>query len=628
MPNIDFKAFELIQGFKSFDKAQSFSFDDLKGGFYFVTGDNQIEPSLGANGAGKSTLWDALCWVLFEKTPTKLKAGDIHCWGSKRKTIVSLRFEVDGTGYLLTRAWNPNKVCLSEEGEPAKVVTNDDIVALIGFDFEAFLYSVLISQFSSKFFDLKPSEKMEVFSSVMESTLACWLGFSDKAKDKRGKLEASILESQHMITNLEGQLVSLEGQDYSEQIEEWERVKRVALAEIERGIKEAKADIKDFKVKAKGYSKSIASMTKKVASLNAKGIALADELVEIKEEEVEVINLMAVVVAEKSTLNNGVRKYSGLDGTCPTCLQEVDEKVLAKEVKRIEKELAKIEEEEEEIKEVRGELVEQIGNIEDDMTKLRDSVRDLGRELNKEESIVEKVEDRIIDLEDDIDSFSEKYDKKMEEDNPYEKLESDKKDKIKKVTVNKNEQERILLLRESDYQIYNYWVTGFKDIRYMILSEALHELEIQINSSLTRLGLCDWEIILSVDKVNKSKTITKGFTVLIKSPTNDELVPFEAWSGGEGQRLRLAGTLGMIDFISGRMGFTTNIEIFDEPTKFIGGSGIEDLITVLGSRAASLGKKVFMIDHKNLETFGEFDGSIKVVKDEDGSRIEIDEAGQ
>lgn len=624
MPNIDFKAFEIIQGFKSFDAAQAFSFDDLKGGFYFVTGENQLEPSLGANGAGKSTLWDALCWVLFEKTPTKLKAGDIHCWGSKRKTIVSLRFEVDGTGYLLTRTWNPNKVCLSEEGEPAKIVTNDDIVALIGFDFEAFLYSVLISQFSSKFFDLKPSEKMEVFSSVMESTLACWLGFSDKAKDKRGRLEASISESQHKIANLEGQIVSLEDQDYSEQIEEWERVKRIALAEIEKDIKEAKANIKDFKVKAKGYSKSIAKLEDKVESHTAKGIKLKEEVDDIKEEEIEAINLKAQIIAEKGTLQRGVNSYTGLKGTCPTCLQEIDGKVLAKKVKELGKQLDDLDEQEGKVNEARSELGEDIKEAEAELDTLRDGVRGFQRELNKEESAAEKVEDRIEDLEDDIDFFSEKYDKKMEEANPYEKLESDKKAKIKKVTVNKNKQEDILLSQESECQVYNYWVTGFKDIRYMILSEALHELEIQINSSLARLGLCDWEILLSVDKVNKSKTLTKGFTVLIKSPTNDEIVPFEAWSGGEGQRLRLAGTLGMIDFISGRMGFTTNIEVYDEPTKFIGGSGIEDLIAVLSSRAASSGKKVFMIDHKNLETFGEFDGSIKVVKDEDGSRIEID----
>jgi DNA repair exonuclease SbcCD ATPase subunit len=625
MPSVDFKAFEVIQGFKSFDAAQAFSFDDLKGGFYFVTGENQLEPSLGANGAGKSTLWDALCWVLFEKTPTKLKAGDIHCWGSKRKTIVSLRFEVDGTGYLLTRTWNPNKVCLSEEGEPAKVITNEDIVALIGFDFEAFLYSVLISQFSSKFFDLKPSEKMEVFSSVMESTLACWLGFSDKAKDKRGKLEASISESQHRIANLEGQIVSLEGQDYSEQIEEWERVKRIALAEIERDIKEAEAAIKDFKVKAKEYAKSIDKSEKKIASCNEKGIALKNELADIRNEEREAADIKIELNTEASTLRSSISKFKGLKGECPTCLQEIDGATLEKEIRRLNKELSKVEADSKKVDEVRDELLEDINERDEALDTLRDKVKGLQRELNKEESTEEKVGDRIEDLEDDIDSFSEKYDKKMEEENPYEKLESDKKAKIKKVTDNKDEQEVILLSQESDYQVYNYWVTGFKDIRYMILSEALHELEIQINSSLARLGLCDWEILLSVDKVNKSKTVTKGFTVLIKSPTNDELVPFEAWSGGEGQRLRLAGTLGMIDFISGRMGFTTNIEVYDEPTKFIGGSGIEDLITVLGSRAASSGKKVFMIDHKNLETFGEFDGSIKVVKDEDGSRIEIEE---
>lgn len=624
MPNIDFKALETIQGFKSFDKAQEFSFSDLKAGFYFITGENRVDENLGANGAGKSTIWDALCWVLFEKTPTKLKASDIHCWGSKTKTVVSLRFEVDGTSYLLTRTWNPNKVCLSEEGAPAKVITNDDIVSLIGFDFEAFLYSILISQFSSKFFDLLPSEKMNVFSTVMESSLACWLGYSDKAKGKRTKLEAEIKETERKIANLEGQITSLASEDYSDQIKEWDANKGLALSEIEEDIKEANADIKDFKQKAKGYSKSIAGLSKKIESLNAKGISFKNELADITKEEREAADIKIELSTEAKSLRSSIAKFKGLEGACPTCLQEIDGKTLEQEVKRLNKSLAEVEAEIKEVDEARDELLEDINEKDKELDKLRDSVRDLGRELNISERESSKVEDRLVSLEDDIEDFNDNYDKKIEEENPYEKLEGEKKEKIKRIEDNKAAQDRALTIREESYQVYNYWVGGFKDIRYMILSEALHELEVQINNSLERLGLYDWEIILSVDKQNKNGGSSKGFTVFIKSPLNKDPVPFESWSGGERQRLRLAGTLGMMDFISGRMGFTTNIEVLDEPSTWLSTEGVEDLMGILRDRANFTNKKLFIIDHRNLDTFGDFDGIIKVVKDVAGSKIEIE----
>ena len=623
MPNIDFKALEVIQGFKSFDKPQSFSFSDLKEGFYFITGENRVEENLGANGAGKSTIWDALCWVLFERTPTKLKAGDIHCWGSKTKTVVSLRLEVDGTEYLLTRTWNPNKVVLSEDGAPAKVVTNDDIVALIGFDLEAFLYSVLISQFSSKFFDLKPSEKMDVFSTVMETTLACWLIFSEKAKIKRTKLETSIRESEKRVDNLEGQITSLEDEDYSEQIEEWERNKRIALSEIEEDIKDAKASIKDFKEKAKGYSKRIKEHAKKVESLTDKGTKLKDALADTRNKEREAADIKIELTTEANNLRKSIAKFAGLKGECPTCLQEIDGKTLEKEVKRLKKDLARAEEELKEVEEVRGELLLDINEGDEELDKLRDSVRAFGRELNREELNAGKVEDRLASLEDEIDDFSDAYDKKVDEGNPYEKLQGEKQEKIKRIGDSKKEQERLLVLAQEDFQVFNYWVTGFKDIRFMILSEALHELEIQVNNSLERLGLVGWEISLSVDKQNKDGSSKKGFTVLIKSPHNEELVPFEAWSGGEGQRLRLAGTLGMMDFISGRMGFTTNIEVFDEPSTWLSSDGVENLLSALRDRADSTRKKLFIIDHRDLDTFGSFDGTITVVKDKEGSYIAL-----
>ena len=624
MATVNFKALEGIQGFKSFDKPQTISFDDLDPGFYFITGDNKVEPQLGANGAGKSSIWDALCWVLFEKTPDLLKAGNISCWHSETKTMVPLRMEVDGTDYLLTRTWNPNKLCLSEDGEPAKVITNDDVVALIGFDFDSFLYSVLISQFSSKFFDLKPSEKMEVFSSVMESTLSCWLEFSDEAKIKRERLGVSIVESKTQLSNLTGQITSLQEEDYSEQIEVWETEKKGNLAEIEKDIKENKGEIKEVAAKTHAYDKKIEKLDDKAASISAKITKLKVSTSQVWAEEKEAQGLRSDIEADLRSFEASQKELSGMKGQCPTCLQEIDGKVLKKELKLIGDSLKDLEKDKEGVLDVLEDIVNRVEVLDDKKDGLQEKLTEATRLVTKEETKKENNAREMKTLKKEAGNLQDDYDDWMEKENPFEKMEQEKAAKIKRITGTKWEKERALITTEGNFQVYNYWVTGFKDIRYMILAEALHELEIQINSSLDRLGLTGWEVILSVDKVSKKGNVTKGFTVFVKSPVNEEPVPFEAWSGGEGQRLRLAGTLGMMDFIADRRGFKTNIEAFDEPTTFMSTDGVEGLVSILKDRADSTGKKIFIIDHKNLDTFSEFDGIIKVVKDEEGSHIEIE----
>jgi len=624
MPVIEFKSLDIIQGFKSFDKAQSFFIDDLDPGFYFITGENRVEPKLGANGAGKSSIWDSLCWVLFEKVPTNLKAGNISCWNSNIKTMVSLRMEVDSTPYLLTRTWNPNKLCLSEDGGKAKIITNEDVTSLIGFNFEAFLYSILISQFSSKFFDLIPSEKMSVFSSVMESSLACWLDYSNKAKDKKLELESTIKETESSISHIAGQIVSLKEEDYSDKIKEWEKSREEELEEIEQGIKEKSKEIKKLESKVKDSDKKIGKLDDKIDSLKEKQSEITESLADLREEEKDARQIKAEIVSEIKSLKNTLNSLQGLKGVCPTCLQKVDSKHLKKEVQKFKKDLIELEDQLEEAEDLLIDLSDKLDKASQKEYKFRDEIRSLNTVLMKEQLQAEQIEKRVEVLEKAIDSEQEEYDVLIDKDNPYSKLEEEKKVKIKRLKDNKKKKDSSLVSYEEDHGIYGYWVNGFKDIRFMILSEALHELEIQINNSLEKLGLVDWEILLSVDKTSKKGNVTKGFTVFIKSPNNENLVPFESWSGGERQRLRLAGTLGMMDFIADRMGFKTNIEIYDEPTQWLSEKGIDDLLEILYDRARDTGKKLFMIDHRDFHTFGGFDGFIKVVKDEEGSRIEIE----
>ncbi|MCK5235402.1 MAG: SMC family ATPase, partial [Deltaproteobacteria bacterium] len=158
-----------IQGFKSFDNAQTIDFTKMESGFYFITGENKVEPRLGANGVGKSSIWDALCWVLYGKVSTSARASTYKNWHGKKPCKVILDFNHHGQDYHLERTWSPNTLKLA-----TNPITQEELTAIIGLDFSAFLYTIFVSQFSSKFFDLSPADKLGIFSEVLD--LDKWKG--------------------------------------------------------------------------------------------------------------------------------------------------------------------------------------------------------------------------------------------------------------------------------------------------------------------------------------------------------------------------------------------------------------------------------------------------------------------
>jgi exonuclease SbcC len=164
-----------------------------------------------------------------------------------------------------------------------------------------------------------------------------------------------------------------------------------------------------------------------------------------------------------------------------------------------------------------------------------------------------------------------------------------------------------------------FWVRGFKDIRLFVIEEALAQLELEVNGALHQLGLEDWSIEFSIEKENKSGSIKRGLTVLVNSPMNKEPVPWEAWSGGESQRLRLAGAVGVANLILSRRGVESNVEFWDEPSTWLSEEGIKDMLAVFEQRGKQ--KEVWLADHRALD-FGRFDKTVCVVKDESGSHIQ------
>ena len=154
----------------------------------------------------------------------------------------------------------------------------------------------------------------------------------------------------------------------------------------------------------------------------------------------------------------------------------------------------------------------------------------------------------------------------------------------------------------------------------MLIQESLAQLTLECNEVLFQMGLQDWFVSFDVERETKSGGINKNFTVMVQAPQMKDPVPWEVWSGGESQRLRLAVSMGFANLVSSRLGVQPNVEFWDEPSTWMTESGIQDMLTVLAERAERYRKVILLADHRALD-FGGFVGVINIIKDRGGSRI-------
>ena len=607
------------QGFKSFAKRETFTFP-IESGFYFLTGDNKVEPELGANGAGKSTLWDLVCWILYGKTARGLKASDVKNWYTDDKCGGELEFIIDETKYKLIRTWSPNTLKLAKGDEKLRTTKQEDIDELIGLDYDSFLYSILFGQFKDMFFDLEPSKKGALFSSILK--LDYWDNLSDKAKTQFHSLDAFAADYRGFISEHIGEIKGLEVLDFSSHIEKFVKDQAFKESQLENEIKVSEDDLNAIREEGKIATKEMTRCNRDYLELKE----IIPEARAIFNEILDDINKIKRTKSKKegeyTSVEKDLKKFRSVEhqGVCPYCTQEVSPQHIRDELYKLEVKLnerdAFMESANKEIAELDDQLQEANTEIQliaddyesakDEYTTCKTQVQGLQREATRIARSVHLVKDEIEQL--------------SKEANPYIKKQQDLEERIKLLKDQIESYTSELTQTEQKAEAVKYWVKGFKEVRLFLISEVLTQLEVEVNNCLFQLGLKDWRIEFATDSENKSGALRKGFTVMIYSPYNEEPVNWKSWSGGESQRLRLAGSLGLANLILARNGVDAFIEIYDEPTQGLNDQGIQDLLETLNSRSRDLEKQIWIIDHRSLE-FGGFQDSYVATKTLEGTSI-------
>lgn len=614
-----------IQGFRSFQEEQAFILD-RKPGLYFIGGINKKNPKLGSNAVGKSTIWDAVIWCLFGKTIEGLR-GHVIKNTKSNITKVSLELLRDNIFYTITRTHAPNSLTISPSlvgtDKESETISQSDLDQFLGLDYDKFLYTMVVGQFNSAFLELDPMVKLKIFSSIMDFSL--W----EKCAKAASTFSTNSITNKNLLeTKLEGiqsRLVALNAerdrQDASYEAFQKDRdgqiqILRVKVDEtLSKALElEKKLDTNQLLIKDLEWRINLKNTT--LNQFNKSADILRKQYAKLSET-------MADLRGEQKYHQTDFNKWKDLN-ICPYCTQQVETYIVSSHKKEHIKQILSVSKRLKILETESSSIWEELNKLQN--TDIAANNSDL-IELNNNLDTIRKINNKL-DLErgrlvQSINQYKESIEDLKRGTNPFKDLIAATEhgiavaeDELKAI------QSQIDVLNK-EYIGMNFWVKGFKELRLWIMTDALEALAIETNNAISKLGLPDWRVKFQMERETSTGDISKGFHVMIHSPefeNNNEYVKFNAFSGGERQRLKLGGAIGFGSLIQDYKGVRFNISVWDEPTSFLSTEGIEDLIQCLHEDAITNDKIIYIVDQRHLEN-ALFESVLTVEMTNTGSHI-------
>lgn len=557
----------------------------MRPGLYHVHGRNEAEPELEAGAAGKSTLLDAFHWGCFGRTSRGLRAGAVRNWnlGKADPCLVVLEWETVAGKVGVFRSQGPNALEVISDDKGERPVDQAEVDRLLMPE-AVYRHCIHFAQFSETFIDLKPAEQSAIFTDVL--ALGIWEEAAKRAGHDVAGLEALITECKEDLALVTGQLEELSAADFEKLEVEWNRKRAHDLKGAKGIAASAMADAANYRGRV-----GEARVGAKVSRETDEKLAAASRA-------------HAACLANTRRAGTELEELKGADYTnCPTCGAPVDSKHIKKEIAAKQKVLEAAYKAETAMADKVDSLAEELQSF----GAVEERLREAERMLATAEERIRWADIQVLDI--------------QTATNPYTELRMQADERGNLLVEEMEELEGKVKSFQAQAAVTGYWVKGFKEIRLSLINESLAQLTIEANEVLYQMGLKEWSVEFDVERETKSGTINKNFTVLVHSPHTDQPVPWEAWCGGETQRLRVAISMGFSNLICSRLGVQPNIEMWDEPTMGLPEGGIHSLLQVLADRAERLGKVILLADHHSLD-FGGFAGVLTIVKDKEGSRIE------
>jgi DNA repair exonuclease SbcCD ATPase subunit len=590
-----------LTNFKSFASAHV----DLRRdpGLRMIFGENRKKPRLGANGAGKSTfISDAPCFCLSGRSAGRRtnsggkRASELMMTG-KKSMAVAVTMLIDDQVRTVERTYPPERVYIDGELSDQRAVDE-----LVGLSRDRLLASVIFGQDRPLFIDLPIPERGDLLDEVLG--LGFWMRAADLATSRWTAAGVEMQRLQRDLARLGGALAELPSEEsLREAVEAHEEQRNAQLVELRTQHGALDAEYRKLR-------RALSAMQVDVdreEDVNR----LRDELRDLASRQASEI---AVLRSELDRIEKQIEFVTTTE-VCPTCGQEITEGLAREHLGHLTMERMEKSELLDAAEGALGATRERLDVQANDLRALAERTRDrhrLGLDAANKRSQVSIADNRIQLLLDQV--------------NPYE-------EQLRKVA-----DRRIALGDEIDVVGSNvaglssridqldFWRQGFRRVRVFCLARVLAELEVATMSEARSLGLAGWCIKFAGETETKSGTVRLGVQAIVEE--DGVRRDFDAWSPGEGQRIRCATALGLGSLIQRHSGVWYDLEAWDEPSAWLSAEGIDDLFESLRERAHARGKSIWVVDPRAGLSHGGFDEVWNVIKDDDGSRIEAARSDQ
>lgn len=596
----------ILKDFKEYRGKHALNLSSVGFGLHYIRGVNRVD-ALGSNGAGKSTLWDAFMWALCGRTVRGLRGTDVRTWKGTEQAVCRVDFYRDSKPHFVKRSTEKNGLWLD-----GKLTSQDEIDRLLGLSIVNIPHTLILGQKQDLFFDLKPQAKLAVLSETLH--LDRWTHRSARAREKTKLLEQAQVQLGNALKTL--------AETVSSNLDLVRTLKdKSATWEDERSQADDKRDReRDKLTKAlTGATAEAGPLDLAYDSAETELRAAHRDLTRQSASRDEIVDALAKAKQRAITRENEYDTLRDIaaGGQCPTCGQDV-----AKHVKHAKEAKAKLKDAKSKMQLASDRVIVRETQLElcDKALRItREAIKSFSKKSNDAKDGLDSLNNRIADIKQQIAHL--KGQSREHETNPYSEALTLARKQVKdaKALIAENKEEADKLARRITRT--RYWIEGFKQVRLYLLQETLEELQEVTQNLLPEFGLTGWSVEYDIERETKTGDVSTGLSVRILKPGLSKAVRWEAWSGGEGQRLLIVGAIALSEVLLRRAGIECDLLVLDEPTRHMSKEGIEETVDYLISRGRD--GQIFYVDHQAMES-SRFASVITIEKDKRGAQIKVE----
>jgi DNA repair exonuclease SbcCD ATPase subunit len=631
-----------IENFLSIGEAK-LSLDTL--GLVMVQGINDDETSADSNGSGKSSLADAFSWCLWGSTARGVTGDEVINTAAGKDTKVSLTIDDDGEVYRVERYRKAKKfknglyLYKLDNGawidltKGTTTQTQKQVERLLGCSEEVFNAAVYsgqemmpdIPRMTDKQLKLlvEQAAGVDVLANAYDIARERMRAVSQKRSETQVAFDRAVERHGDAKAHIER---------LSDQSSDWDRNQTVKIANLKQQTIDAKTEFELGKAELnadeeKQLRDSIADCERKIAAVNEERDREQVLLADLSTAQAALNGAQRKVTTDETMLANAQRSVAdkeaalehiktGVGKPCKTCSRPLEGEHLAGAIENAEQALAAQIEDKEACSaglaksQARAMAAQKmVTAAEQELAKHRASMTDVSGEgqrlanLRRELQIIDTTKAEVERLKQRTITIAEQWKREAAADNPFKKMieqaNEDLLARAKDVSMASVEAQQAA--EEERYAQAVVDVFAPAGVRAHRLDEATPYLNERTAHYLGSLADGAIEAFWTTLTETKGKgDLREKFSVTVEKAGSAP--SFNALSGGEKRKVRLACALALQDLVATRAAKNIELWIGDEIDDALDPAGLERLMGVLEEKARERGT-VLVISHNDIQDF-------------------------